>query len=226
MRSRSSVERKKKTHTHNSWQEQHSPWEHHHLRHEEDTAPEESWILAMSEPATSRLLPVPAQPAPSQGAGGAGRPRFQPGQDGGRRGLRPGCRAPAAWMQSAHGLGAERPRPPRSTTTGVHLHPCLRWAPRRSSGEGLPGSHRDSPDTMWCHSWNRSLVLPWKISLFVFLLKYANLLKGQWKKKLWVWGLSTSSTGCYPWQGASSKAWIQNTTVMFEVSHWSTCWVQ
>ena len=44
-------------------------------------------------------------------------------------------------------------------------------------------------------------------------MKYANLPERQWTKKLWVWGLSTSSTGSYPWQGASSKVWIQNTTV-------------
>lgn len=49
--------------------------------------------------------------------------------------------------------GAERPRPPRSTARCVRLHPHLRWAPRRSSGEGLTGSHRVSlSDTMWCHS--------------------------------------------------------------------------
>lgn len=61
----------------------------------------------------------------------------------------------------------QSPRPPQSTTTGVHLHPCLRWAPG-SSGEGLPGSHRDSlPSGHDVVSlWNRSLVLPLKIRFF------------------------------------------------------------
>ena len=107
----------------------------------------QSWVFAMPKPAASRLLPVPAQPEPSQGVppgqdGGRrgprhpGGPRFPPGQDGRRWGPRPGCRGPwpgctapqPAACTSTHGCAGPPGAPPERASlaaTGTLLTRCV-----------------------------------------------------------------------------------------------------
>lgn len=218
---RSSV-RKKKTHTQKLARTAQS-WEHHHLRPwrrhsrgELSPCHVRASLYASSQSRTACALP-------------GSRWRSGPaawlwGPRPGCRGPRPGCKSALgvdaeapAWVQSTAaqsttGLGAERhgrPSPQPQACTSIHA--CA--GPQALLRRGLPGATGTLlHGMMWCHSWNRSLVLPWKIRFFFLTEVCPNLPEGQWKRSCGS-GAFHQQYWELPLAGSIFKAWIQNTTL-------------